>query len=148
MEILEADQRVHVEHAHGLGVGLGDLLDVHPAHARQHRHRFLRRAVEHHGGVVLLVDLARLLDPHLVDREAAVVHAEDRGSVLLGRGRVGGELDPARLAAPADLHLGLDDDRVAQLVGGFYSLLHGGRVTTLRHGNSVLGEELFALVFE
>ena len=68
--------------------------------------------------------------------------------MLLGRSRVGGELDPARLAAPADLHLGLDHDRVAELVGGFYSFFHGGRVATVRHGDSVLGEELFALVFE
>ena len=59
-----------------------------------------------------------------------------------------GELDAARLAAAADQHLGLDHDRVAELVGGLDGLLHGGRVAPVRHGHAVLGEELLALVFE
>ena len=53
----------------------------------------------------------------------ADVHAEDRLGVLLGLGAVLGELDAARLAAPADLHLGLDHHRVAELVGGLDGLL-------------------------
>ena len=62
--------------------------------------------------------------------------------------RVLGELDAARLAAAADLDLGLDHDRVAELLGGLDGLLHGGRVAPVRHGHAVLGEELLALVFE
>ena len=57
------------------------------------------------------------------DGEAADVHAEDRLGVLLGLGRVVGELDAAGLAAAADQHLGLDDARVADLVGGGDGLL-------------------------
>ena len=41
---------------------------------------------------------------------------EDVRRVLARLGLVGGELDAAGLAAAADQHLGLDDDRVADLV--------------------------------
>ena len=43
---------------------------------------FFSRAVEDDRGVVLGVDLRRLLDPEVVDGEAADVHAEDRLGVL------------------------------------------------------------------
>ena len=43
--------------------------------------------------------------------------------MLLGLGAVLAELDPAELAAAADLDLGLDDARVADLVGGGDRLL-------------------------
>ena len=65
-----------------LGVRLGHLLDVHAAHAREHRQQLLLRAVEDDRGVVLGGDLRGLLDPELVDGEAADVHAEDRLGVL------------------------------------------------------------------
>ena len=57
VEVLEAEQRVHVQHPHRLGVLLGDLLHVHAAHSREHGHRLLRGAVEDDRRVVLLVDL-------------------------------------------------------------------------------------------
>ncbi len=38
-----------------------------------------------------------------------------------------GELDAARLAAAADLHLGLDDHRVADPLGGGDGVVDGGR---------------------
>ena len=117
LEVLEAEQRVDVQHAHRLGVRLGDLLDVHAAHPREHRHRLLRRAVEDDRRVVLLVDLARALHVELVHGEAADVHAEDRLRVLLGLAAVVRQLDAARLAAAADLNLGLDHHRVAELLG-------------------------------
>ena len=128
------------DHAHGLGVLLGDLLDVHAAHPREHHHRLLGAAVEHDRGVVLLVDLGGLLDVELVDREAADVHPEDGLGVLLGLLAVVRELDPARLAAAADQDLGLDHARVAERLGGLDRLLHGGRGTALRDGDAVLGE--------
>ena len=109
---------------------------------------FFADAVEHDGGVVLLVDLARLLHPDLVDGEAADVHPEDGVRRALGLGAVLGELDPAGLAAPADQHLGLDHDRVAELLGGLDGLVHGRRVAAVGHGDAVLREELLALVFE
>ena len=148
VEVGEADQRVDVRHPHRLGVLLGDLLDVHAAHPREHHHRLLGAAVEDDRGVVLLVDLGGLLDVELVDREAADVHAEDVLSVLLRLLAAVRELDPARLAAPADQHLRLDDARVAERLGGLDGLLHGGGGPPLGHGDAVLGEKLLSLVLE
>ena len=50
---------------------------------------------------------------------------------------VGGELDAARLAPAAHLHLRLHDDRVAELVGRFHRLLHGVGGRARRHGDAV-----------
>ena len=148
VEVLEAEQRVDVQRAHRLGVGLGDRLDVHPAHLREHRHRLLGGAVEDEGGVVLLVDVAGGLDVELVDGVALDVHAEDRGRVLLDLAAILGQLDAAGLAAAADQHLRLDDDGIAELVGGGERLVDGLRGLPVGNGNAVLGEELLALVLE
>ena len=111
--------------------------------------RRLGRAVEDDRGVVLRGDVRGLLDPHLVDREAADVHAEDRLGVLLGLGAVLGDLDAAGLAAAADQHLRLDDAGVADLVGGRDGLVDAWwRARRSGHGNAVAGEQLLALVFE
>ena len=84
VEVLEAEQRVDVQAGDRVGVVVGDLLDVHPALGREHHERLLGRAVEDDRGVVLGGDVGGRLDPHLVDGEAADVHAEDRAGVLLG----------------------------------------------------------------
>ena len=47
-----------------VGVLLGDLLDVDPAHVAEQHHRALRAAVPEHGGVVLLLDLGLGVDQH------------------------------------------------------------------------------------
>ena len=83
-----------------------------------------------------------------MDGEAADVHAEDRLGVLLGLRAVVRELDAARLAAAADLDLGLDHHRVAELLGGLDGLGHRGGRPAVGHGHAVLGEQLLALVFE
>ena len=57
-------------------------------------------------------------------------------------------LIPPALPAAADLDLGLDHDRVAELLGGLDRLGDRRGVAALGHGHSVLGEQLFALVFE
>ena len=129
-------------------VALGDLLDVHPALRREHHQRLLGRAVEDDRGVVLGGDVRGLLDPQLVDRVPADVHAEDRARVLLGLLAVVCELDAARLAAAADQDLRLDDDRIAELLTGGHGLVEGPRRAPLGHGDAVLREELLALVFE
>ena len=59
-----------------------------------------------------------------------------------------GDLDAAGLAAAADLDLGLDDDREAELLGRFAGLLRRRGMAALGHGDAVLGEQLLALVFE
>jgi hypothetical protein len=127
---------------------LGDLLDVHPALGGEHHQRRLRRAVEDDRRVVLQSDVRRRLDPQLVDREAADVHPEDRLRVLLGLGAVLGDLDAARLAAPADQHLRLDDARIADLVGRRDGVLDGRGRLAGGDRDPVTGEQLLALVLE
>jgi hypothetical protein len=83
-----------------------------------------------------------------VHGEAADVHAQDRGGVLLGLRAVVRQLDPAGLAAPADLDLRLDRHRVAELLGRLNGLGHSRGGSPVGHGHAVLREELFALVFE
>ena len=119
-------------------VGLGDLLDVHPAHPREHRQQLLLGAVEDDRRVVLGVDLRGLLDPHLVDREPADVHAEDRLGVLQGLLAIVGDLDPAGLAALADPHLRLDHARIADLLGGLDRVGNGVGVPPLGTGTPCL----------
>ena len=148
MEVLEAEQRVDVQARDRRRVLLGDGLDVHPALGRQHRQRGLGRAVEDEGGVVLGGDVARLLDPQLAHGEAADVHAEDRLGVGPRLVAVLRHLDAAGLAAPADLHLCLDDDRIADPVGHVERLVDGRGVPAAGHRDPVAGEELLALIFE
>ena len=68
--------------------------------------------------------------------------------MLLGLGAVVGDLDPAELAAAADLDLRLDRARVADLLGGGDRLLHGARRLAGGHRDAVAGEQLLALIFE
>ena len=80
--------------------------------------------------------------------EATDLHAEDRLGVPQGFLAVVRDLDPARLAALADPHLGLDHARIADLIGG---LGRGGnrvRDATVGHGHAVPGQELLALILE
>ena len=66
--------------------------------------------------------------------------------LLLGVGRVLGELDPARLPAPAGQHLSLDDDLPAELLRSRPRLRGRRRKASLRDRDAELPEELLALV--
>ncbi len=66
----------------------------------------------------------------------------------LGLVAVGGDLDPARLAAPADQHLGLDRAGVADPLRRGDGVLDGGGDLAARHGDAVRGEQLLALILE
>ena len=119
-----------------------------PPSARQHQQVLLGGAVERERGVVLLGDVGGVLDPHPLDDVALDVHAEDVAGVRADLVGVVGELDAAGLAAPAHLHLGLDDDRVPGGVGLTHRLVDGVGHTTRRHRDVVAGEVLLALVLE
>ena len=74
---LEALERIDVQPNERLRALLGDLLDVDAALGREHVERLLRAAIEREREVVLLRDLARLLDPDLAHDVPADVQAED-----------------------------------------------------------------------
>ena len=154
LRLAEALVRLDVPPHERVGVLLGDLLDVHAAHRREHRQQLLGGAVEDDRGVVLGVDLRGVLDPDLVDGEgplavrAADVHAEDRVGVLGRLFAVLRDLDAAGLAAAADLDLSLDDARVADLLGRLHGGLDGVGDSSFWDGNPMPGEQLLSLVFE
>ena len=148
VEVLEAEQRVDVQAGDRVRVALGHLLDVHAALGGEHDQRLLGRAVEDDRRVVLRGDVGGRLHPHLVDGEAADVHADDVRGVLLGLVAVLGDLDAAGLAAAADLHLRLDHARVADLLGGRDGLADRGRGLARGDRDTVASEQLLALVFE
>ena len=130
--------RVRVALRHGL--------DLHAALGGEHAEVLLGRAVEREAGVVLLGDVRGELDPHDLDRVALDVHAEDVpgvGAHLVG---VVGELDAARLAPAADLHLGLHHHRVADALGGGDGVVDGRHGLAGADGDPVAREELLALV--
>ncbi len=113
---LEALERIDVEPDERVGVVRGDFLDLDAALRGEHEQRLLRTPVEGDREVVLLGDVGRLLDPELLDDVASDVEADDLLGLLLGVGRVLGELDAARLPAPAGQHLSLDDGLPAELL--------------------------------
>ena len=77
---------------------------------------------------------------------AADVEADDLLRLLLGVGRVLGELDAAGLAAAAGQHLRLDDGLTAELLGRGTRLLRRRRKPPVGDGDAELLEELLALV--
>ena len=68
--------------------------------------------------------------------------------VLLRLGPVLGDLDPAGLAASADLHLGLDHAGIADLLRGLDGRIDGVGDPAFGYWNPVAGEELLSLIFE
>src|SRR4051794_13410100 len=74
------------------------------------------------------------------------VHAEDRLRLLLRLRGIGRELDAAGLPAAADQHLGLHDDRAAELLSCGPGLGRRGGDGALRDRDPVAREELLALV--
>ena len=105
---MQTDERV--------GVLLGDLLDLDATLGREHEERLLCASVEGQREVVLARDVGGALDPEPPHDVAVDVHPEDRLGLRGGVRGVICELDPARLAAPAGEHLGLDDDLAADLL--------------------------------
>ena len=146
--VLDADQRVDVDPGDGRRVLLRHLLDVDAALGAHHPEVLLGRPVEGEGGVVLLADVAGLLDPHRADDVALDVHAQDVGGVQAGLVGGVGQLDAAGLAPPADLHLGLDHDRIAEPVGGGDGVVDGLDGLAGGDGHAEARQQLLALVLE
>ena len=141
-------ERVDRDPGQRLRLGGGNLLDLHAALAGGHREERPVGAIQQERRVVLLCDVARLLDQDLVDRVALDVHAEDLAR--LGLRVVGsvGDLDAAGLAAATGLDLRLDHDATAELGRDGASLLGSRGYLAGRDRHAMCGEEFLRLVFE
>jgi len=128
-----------------VGVGLGDLLDLHATLDAGDAEVLAVRAVQQEGEVVLVHDACAGGDQHAVDGEALDLHAQDVRGVLLGLVGGLGQLDTACLPSPAGLDLRLDHHD-PELLGGCASLLGGAGHDAFGHRHAVLGEELLRLV--
>ena len=83
-----------------VGMLLGDLLDVDPAHVAEQHHRLLAGPVPDDAGVVLLRDLGLGVDEHAARHVAADLELEDLGGMGLGLVRRVGELTPPAFIRP------------------------------------------------
>ncbi len=139
-------QRVDGHPRQGLGPLDGELLDLHAALRAGHGEVGPVGAVQQEGDVVLLGDVRSLRDHDPVHGVALDVHAEDGVGVRLGL--VGGvrQLDPAGLAAAADLDLGLDDDGAADPLRGGSGFGRGGGHRAGEDGYAVCLEHVSCLV--
>ena len=97
LEVGDRQQVGEMAAADVVGVALGHLLDVDPAHVAEQHQRLLRGAVPDDAGVVLLLDLGFGVDEHAARHVAVDLELENvlgvRGGLI---GRVG-ELDAAGL---------------------------------------------------
>ena len=131
-----------------LRVGRGDLLDIDSSPGGEHQEVLLGGPIEREAGVVLLVDVGGMLDPQPLDGVTLDVHPEDGAGVGAHLVGVVGELDAPSLAAPTDLDLSLDNDRVAGRFGHGDGLVDSEGDTAGAHRDAEAGEVLLALVFE
>jgi hypothetical protein len=99
----------------------GNLLDIDAAGGRKHDGRASRRSVGHDGQIELAADLGARLDQHLFHRVAGDRHGQDGFGRFGSIRRAVGDPDPARLAALAGRHLGLDHARAdrGERIAGF-----------------------------
>ena len=117
LEVAEGQDVGEVAAADGLGLLLGDLLDVDAADRREDHHRLLAGPVPDDPRVVLLLDLGPGVDEHAAGHLPVDLQLQDVAGVGFGLlGRVG-ELDTTRLHAPAAEDLRLDDGRARRSAG-------------------------------
>ena len=132
---------------HRVGVGPGDLLDLHATLDAGDAEVGAVGAVEQEGEVVLLLDRGAGDHQDPVDRQSLDLEGEDRAGGLLGLLRRLRDLHAAGLAPAAGLDLRLDDHDATDLLGSRASVLRGLDGLAEGSGHSVLGEELLRLKF-
>ena len=131
-----------------IGVLLGDLLDVDPAHVREQHHRALADPVPDDARVVLVLDGRLRVDQHAARHVAADLEVQHVLGMRARPRRAVGELHAAGLHAPAGQHLGLDHDRSADLLGDRAGVVGRLREAVLGYGDPGLGDDRPGLVFE
>ena len=131
-----------------VGVLLGDLLDVDPAHVREQHHRALADPVPDHAGVVLVLDRGARVDQHAAGHVAADLEVEDVVGVIGRLVRGVGELDAAGLHPAAAQDLRLDHHRAADLLGDLPGRFGGLGEAVLGDGDPGLGDDRPRFVLE
>ncbi len=144
--LVDTGAGVDRDHLHRVGVGLGDLFDLHTTLDTGDAEVGTVGAVEQEGEVVLLLDRGAGDHEHPVDRETLDLELQDRAGCLLGfLGRLG-DLDATCLATATGLDLGLDDDDATDLLGGRASVLRSFNGDAEGASHSVLREDFLRLV--
>src|SRR5262249_49358673 len=138
----------HRDLGQSLGLGGGDLFDLHAALYRAHREVGAVGAVEKEGDVVLLGDVAGLGDQQLLDDVAFDVEAEDVLGVFIGVVGGGGVFDTTGFAPAANLDLRFDHHRATDLGRDRLRALGGVGHSAGSARDVVLGEQFFRLVLE
>ena len=143
---VEPEGGVDVFPGDGVGILLGDRLDVDAAALGDHRDRLALAAVHRHADVQFVDEVDGRLDQHAVDVQPLQVHPEDVVRGLAEFLLVVDQLDAAGLPAPADLYLRLHRAGVADRVGRRDGLLDGRRELRIRHREPGVPEDPLRLV--
>ena len=148
LPVRERAQRREMRARDVVGVLLGDLLDVDPAHVGEQHHRPLADPVPDDAGVVLVLDRGPRVDQHAARHVA--VDLEVQHVLGVARGLVGrvGELHAAGLHPAAGQHLGLDHRRAGDLLGDRSGLLGRLGEAVLGDGDPGLGHDRPGFVFK
>ncbi|MNZ67332.1 hypothetical protein D3C78_855770 [compost metagenome] len=134
---------------------MGDLLDVHATLGGGHEHDAPGGTVDHRTQIQLLGDIGTGLDQNLADRlpiGVGLVGHQTLIEPLLGKGLgfflATNQLDAARLATTAGMHLGLDHPgSAANLVARFGCFFGSIDRVSQRYRQPILGKQLLTLIF-
>ena len=148
LPVAERGARGEVAAGDVVGVLLGDLLDVDPAHVGEEHHGALAGAVPDDAGVVLVGDVGAVVHEHAAGHVTVDLQVQD----VLGVARrvLRGVREPhaAGLHPAAGQDLGLDHDRTGDLLGDPPRLVGRLGEPVLRDRDPGLGHDRPRFVFE
>src|ERR671911_659486 len=142
----KAEQWVYVKPDDGLGVGLCDLLDLHPALGGEQDQGPFRRPVDRDGEVELAVYLYTMLDVDSSNCMPVDLHTEDVLCRLRGLPRAVHDLDAAGLTASSGEDLGFDRHGSPERLGGPSCLLRRPCDDAWQRLQAVFPQQLFPLI--
>src|SRR5215204_3523995 len=143
---MKAEEWVYVTPDDCLGVGLCDLLDLHPALCGEQDQRFFRRPIHRDREVELPVYLLSVLDVDAPHGVPADLHTEDLPRRLFGLPRTVHHLDATSFAAASRKDLGFDGHCSPECLGGPSCLLRGPRDDARQRLQAVFPQQLFPLI--
>ena len=145
--ILQAGNGIDMLANDGLGTLSIQLLDIHAAFHRGHDQRFPGAAIVSDRQVDFLLDVRTGVDKDFFHAQSLDFHADDVIGVSARFIGIPGDFDAARLAAPTDVDLSLDDDNAAQVAGDGEGFVSAGGYLAERYGNAEITEKKLGLIF-